>query len=580
MQNRRQVLRGAVAAAAVGLAGCPSGGGGDGDGGGGTPTERTVTDACEGVGDLAPSSDTDRLGTDSTNTEHFVHPDGGTDEVRFVRVGTTDDAAVAYALGGELREASAQFHWHEGAGGDVRVEESPDGGDSWSAVDAAREEYGEVSASWHHATLSADLSGGVDRCRFVLTGGNKAWSGQLGHVEITYLDGGSTVAPGSTATATPRSTPVPTLTPIEGSADDVVFDHFVETDGTEFVVDGEPASFSGGNHPQVSRHDGGLPPKELLSTWTDLVPGLDVMRVPAFGEGQENYLQPAPGLFDEEAFRLLDRVIYQFGRMGVRLVMPLSNYWDWRGGIPQYLDWVGASEKSAFYTNDELVSYFRSFVETLLERENTVTGVKYKNDPTIMLWELANEPRAGSADYGAYKEWVKSTAEFVKGIDDNHLVSTGMEGFCGPDGPVGADETRYVETHGIDAIDSASYHLYPNAWGLSKDESVEWIRRHTTEAHEEIGKPAYCGEFGWEVDRSDDTPDDEELAERNAMYERWYEAMVDTRTDGAMVWDLRTESEYEWTSPWNRHAIYPRDEETVALLKNYTQQIRGLTDEG
>ncbi|WP_164471766.1 glycoside hydrolase 5 family protein [Halosimplex salinum] len=574
MQNRRQVLRGALAVASAGLAGCPGG-----DGGGGTPSEATFTDPCESAGDLSEESDTDRLGTDDTNTEHFVHPDGSTDEVRYVRT-TTEDAAIVYALGGELREATAQFHWHEGEGGALELEESADGGASWTAVDASREEYGEVSASWHHAEVVGSFSEGVDRCRFVLTGGSEAWSGQLGHVEIAWLDDGTTATEGPTLEPTATATPVPTMTPIDGSADDVVFDHFVETDGSDFVVDGEPAYFSGGNHPQVSRHDGGVSADELLSTWSDLVSGLNVMRVPAFGEGEDNYLQPAPGLFNEAAFELLDRVVYQFGRHGVRLVMPLANYWDWNGGIPQYLEWIDGAEKADFYTDEESIEWFRGFVETLLERENTVTGVKYKNDPTIMLWELANEPRVGEAGYDTYKEWVRSTAEFIKDVDDNHLVSTGMEGFYDGDGPVGDDPTRYVETHRIDAIDACSYHLYPDAWGLSDEEAVDWIRDHTRDAHEKVGKPAYCGEFGVEVDRTDDVDDSEELAVRNETYERWYEALVESGTDATMVWDLRNESEYEWTSPWNLHAIYPRDEGTVAVLDEYTQRIRGLEDEG
>jgi len=578
MQRRRAVLRNAMVAASVGLVGCSGGDGGEGTGTG-TLSESTFTDPCENVGNLSPKSDKTDLGVDNTNVEYFVHPDGSTDDVRYTRTGTTDDATIVYPLGGQLRSATAEFHWHQGEGGDIRLEASSDGGGTWTPVETSREEYGTVSGSWHHDEVSGEFSEGVDRCRFVLTAGNQPWSGQLGHVEISWLSDGSTASPFATPEPTPTPTPVPSMTPVDGSVEDVVFDHPVVRDGAGFAVDGEPAYFSGGNHPQVSRYDGGVSADALLSSWTDLVSGLNVMRVPAFGEGEDNYLQPAPGLFNEQAFKLLDRVVYQFGRHGVRLVMPLANYWDWRGGIPQYLDWIGADEKAAFYTDDQAIEWFHGFIEELLERDNTITGVKYKDDPTIMLWELANEPRVGTADYADYKSWVRSTAEFIKSIDDTHLVSTGMEGFYGPDGPVGHDPTRYVETHELDAIDACSYHLYPNAWGLSKDESVEWIENHTAKAHEEVGKPAYCGEFGWEVDRTDDTDDSTEIQERNAMFERWYQAFVEHETDAAMVWDLRADSEYEWTHTWNGHAIYPRDESTVELLDEYTRQILGLEAE-
>jgi hypothetical protein len=255
-------------------------------------------------------------------------------------------------------------------------------------------------------------------------------------------------------------------------------------------------------------------------------------------------------------------------------VLPLANYWDWRGGIPQYVEWADDAESKAdFYTDEQIRGWFREFVETVLERENTITGVKYRNDPTIAMWELANEPRAGSADYATYRGWVEETGEFGKSIDDNHLVSTGREGFYGPTGPVGHDDTRYVETHSVDAMDACSFHMYPEAWGLDEDEAIEWITRHTADANEEVGKPSYLGEFGVEVDRLGGEVD-EGLSTRNDAYERWYAAMVEEETDGAMVWDLRTEAEYSSTSSWNLHAIYPRDEATVGVLGSVLRGTR------
>jgi hypothetical protein len=32
-------------------------------------------------------------------------------------------------------------------------------------------------------------------------------------------------------------------------------------------------------------------------------------------------------------------------------------------------------------------------VQTLLTRKNHLTGVEYRDDPTILAWELMNEPR-------------------------------------------------------------------------------------------------------------------------------------------------------------------------------------------
>lgn len=41
-----------------------------------------------------------------------------------------------------------------------------------------------------------------------------------------------------------------------------------------------------------------------------------------------------------------------------------------------------------------------SLFQTVLTRKNTITGVEYRNDPTIFAWELINEPRCMSDPSG------------------------------------------------------------------------------------------------------------------------------------------------------------------------------------
>jgi mannan endo-1,4-beta-mannosidase len=405
-------------------------------------------------------------------------------------------------------------------------------------------------------------------------------AGTVGLAGCVGDDGTPTDAGTSPPGGTPTDAGTPTGTPPAGTTptSDPAVGRFVERDDADFVVDSNRVAVSGGNHPQVSLLDELATPDAWLDAWLEAVPGLDVLRVPAFGDGAPNRLQPTPGEYNEEAFELLDELVYRFGQRGVRLVFFLTNYWDWRGGMLQYVAWSDTADaREDFYTDERIQEWYRSYVEYVLERENTYTGVAYKDDPTILAWELANEPRAMDVDNGVLLDWIEDTAAFITGIDPNHLVSTGMEGFYAQSGnPEYPDDWRhdgsqapgFIACHAVDDIDACSVHLYPDSWDMTHAAGADWIERHTRDAAEELGKPCYLGEFGVPVDRTDGVNDAEQLAVRNEAYASWYETMLEVGTDGAMVWDLRTPGEYPLG--WNTHAVFPRDEGTVDLLRENT----------
>src|SRR5688572_4346418 len=106
-------------------------------------------------------------------------------------------------------------------------------------------------------------------------------------------------------------------------------------------------------------------------------------------------------------------------------------------------------------------------------RVNTITGVVYKDDPTIMAWELMNEPRCPSDLSGrTLQSWIAEMAAHVKSIDGAHLLETGLEGFYGASSPsrgavnpsgyqVGAD---FLANNRVPGVDFATVHAYPDQW--------------------------------------------------------------------------------------------------------------------
>jgi mannan endo-1,4-beta-mannosidase len=91
---------------------------------------------------------------------------------------------------------------------------------------------------------------------------------------------------------------------------------------------------------------------------------------------------------------------------------------------------------SSFYRNKEANDYFKVFIKEIVTRKNKFNDRYYFDDPTIMSWQLANEPRPGNGEDGVkhlkhYYQWIDETAEYIHSLDPNHLVSSGNEGIMG-----------------------------------------------------------------------------------------------------------------------------------------------------
>ncbi|CAD6266710.1 unnamed protein product [Miscanthus lutarioriparius] len=123
---------------------------------------------------------------------------------------------------------------------------------------------------------------------------------------------------------------------------------------------------------------------------------------------------------------------------GIKMILSLVNYYHDYGGRKQYVDWAknqgqNIPSDDAFFTNPVIKGFYMNHIKAILTRVNTLTGVAYKDDPTIMAWELMNEPRC-QCDVTCptiFQSWITEMAAHVKSIDGNHLLDAGLEGFYG-----------------------------------------------------------------------------------------------------------------------------------------------------
>jgi mannan endo-1,4-beta-mannosidase len=288
---------------------------------------------------------------------------------------------------------------------------------------------------------------------------------------------------------------------------------------------------------------------------------LPVIRAWAFADGSGNgytALQPEPYVYDDAAFDSLDYAIWKAGDLGIRLVLALVNNWPDYGGMAQYVKWfLGLPDDSyttgvnhdKFYSTPAIQDCYRAYVRYVMQRRNRYTGLRYNEDPAIMTFELANEPRSRSDKTGEILlNWVQETSAYFKRLAPRHLVTTGDEGFYGeagnPDYPYSNYEgDRWKDFLALPTIDYGTVHLYPEAWGenpASKPGTdpvawgATWISNHLSDGLT-LGKPVVLEEYGVAISAAQGIPDE---AARTAAYQAWTGAVLNGGGAGDQFWLL------------------------------------------
>jgi mannan endo-1,4-beta-mannosidase len=322
--------------------------------------------------------------------------------------------------------------------------------------------------------------------------------------------------------------------------------NFVKRVGPTLVLNGKPFSFVGTNNYYLgySSHlmvDDALQAAasngfNVMRTWgwIDQTPKNGIV-YQTFDGTTMTYNDGATGLGN------LDYTVAKAGALGLKLVIPFTGNWGDFGGEDQYVAWAGGSFHDDFYTNATAKTLYKAWIAHLLNHVNSITGVAYKDDPTIMTWELSNEPRCvGSGTYPASPScttatitgWADEMSAYIKSLDRKHLVSSGSEGFLVVPGSTeyernGASGVDELAISKLPTIDVMSYHLYPDGgWNKTLDWGTQWIKDHVKLARS-IGKASMLGEFGVR-----------NQVARNVTYKTWTDTVRKYGGNGALFWIL------------------------------------------
>ncbi|XP_071705496.1 mannan endo-1,4-beta-mannosidase 7 [Rutidosis leptorrhynchoides] len=291
---------------------------------------------------------------------------------------------------------------------------------------------------------------------------------------------------------------------------------FISTRGVHFMLNGSPYYANGFNAYwlMLLASDPSQRLKVTSAFQEAASHGLSVARTWAFSDGGVTPLQYSPGSYNEQMFKGLDFVVAEARSFGIKLILSFVNNYENLGGKKQYVNWARSQGQYSnsdddFFRNPVVKRYYKNHVKTVLTRNNTFTGVMYKNDPSIMAWELMNEPRCTSDTSGrTIQAWITEMAAHVKSIDRNHLLEAGLEGFYGktnsqnPGFDIGTD---FISNNLIPDIDFATLHSYPDQWLTSNDDQSQlnflnnWLRTHIRDAQLVLRKPLLLTEFGKSV---------------------------------------------------------------------------------
>ncbi len=345
-------------------------------------------------------------------------------------------------------------------------------------------------------------------------------------------------------------------------------DNFISVSGGQFVRNGKPYYYIGANfwYGAILASEGTGGNRRRLKQELDSLKaiGVDNLRILVGSDGKrgvptkvEPTLQTAPREYNDTILAGLDYLLAEMRKRDMVAVLYLNNSWEWSGGYGQYLEWAGHGKApvpakdgypafmdfvSQFPKSPKAKQLFAGYVRDIISRTNRYTGIRYADDPTIMSWQIGNEPRAFSTDgKEAFAEWMEEAAALIDSLAPRQLVSTGSEGQHGCE----EDMALFERIHACPHVDYMNIHIWPYNWGWAPQDKLTDNLKHAKEATKEYidnhldiarkyGKPLVLEEFGYPRDGFRFTKDAATTA-RDSYYEYIFSLVEGNARNGGLL---------------------------------------------
>ena len=408
---------------------------------------------------------------------------------------------------------------------------------------------------------------------------------------------------------------------------------FITVNGKQFEVNGKPYYIIGTNLWYGYYLGVTEPGRERLRKELDLLKLNGINNLRLLGAAEHSTLrgavkpgiQKSPGVYDEPLLQGLDFLLSEMKQWKMYAVIYLTNYWEWSGGMAQYVAWQNQKPlvhpdkvpsyqdfmrySASFYSDKGAQKDYQRFIRDILHRKNIYTGQLYKDDPTIMAWELANEPRPhpdGNQQpekLDAFYTWIDRSAGYIKSLDSNHLVTTGSEGTKG----CLESEVCFVKAHSSKYIDYITIHLWPRNWGwwkpdrmeetlvYSEQETMKYIDQQLR-LTEHLGKPMVLEEFGFDRDKGSCDPSSP-VSARNHFYQTVFDKVEQIAASGGSLvgtnfwtwggFGRSPQPDYIWQDgdpfigdpipePQGRNSVFNTDIDTLQIIRGHATELKSL----
>lgn len=249
---------------------------------------------------------------------------------------------------------------------------------------------------------------------------------------------------------------------------------------------------------------------------------------------------------NNDAWAPIDYSFVMAKKYNIKLVCPLTDqYWWGNGNYGDICNKRGIS-KDQFWYNQDVRNDFKNYINSWLNHTNQYTNIKVKDSPELFLIELGNElgdirqSPNGSWTTLPTKEWISDISNYIKSIDNNHLILDGCDECLG---------SQQTDDFNINSIDVYSAHFYGNDY--NRLDTAAWNSSQK-------GKPFIIGEYSANFD------------------DNWFNHILNNpNVKGSIWWDLYPDNVYHDDGQTLRYNE-PNDRDKLLRLTNYHRKVQGL----